>query len=81
MEPHGPGVVEGPLKAASTQGSFFLVLRSKRGIPEIMVCRILMFMWAFVPVRRRALSLFPRQTPRGAPNLKDQKNHQIGAIS
>ena len=40
----------GAQKTTETQGSDTLVPRNKiGGIPEIMVCRILMFMWSFGP--------------------------------
>ena len=39
---------EGAPETSYTQGSCFLVLQPKtRGIPETMVCKMLMFMWSF----------------------------------
>ena len=45
----GPPSARDP-KDHETQGSCILVPRAKaRGIPEIMVCRILLFMWSSGP--------------------------------
>ena len=45
------GSLIGAQKATSTKGCDILVPRPRiRGIPEIMVCRILMFMWSFGPL-------------------------------